>query len=116
MRQFVVLLSEKQKHLMTEQLIRGHVAYLSKLSKEGSLRFCGPCTDGSALMILQCSSPEEAQKLVEADPFSHVAYYASRKIVEIEEANEANEFHLQQVLQALKSRSMHPSNSNALGS
>jgi hypothetical protein len=104
MRQFVVLLSEKQKGLMTESLIRGHVAYLSQLSKEGVLRFCGPCTDGSALMLLQCSSAEEAQSLVEADPFSQVAYYANRRIVEIEEANEANEFHLHQVLQTLRSQ------------
>jgi uncharacterized protein YciI len=108
MRQFVVLLSEKQKHFMTEQLIRGHVAYLSQLSKEGVLRFCGPCTDGSALMLLACSSPEEAEHLIEADPFSQVAYYANRKIVEIEEANEANGFHLQQVLQTLRSHPRAP--------
>lgn len=101
MRQFVVFLSEKQKHLMTEQLIRDHVAYLSQLSKEGALRFCGPCADGSALMLLACSSLEEAQCLVAADPFSQVAYYANRKIVEVEEANEANGFHLQEVLQTL---------------
>lgn len=108
MRQFVVHLSEKQKHFMTEQLIRDHVAYLGQLSREGVLRFCGPCTDGSALMLLVCSSPEEAQRLVEADPFSQVAYYANRKIVEIEEANEANGFHLQQVLQTLRARAMAP--------
>ena len=101
MRQFVVLLADKQRHLMTEQLIKDHVAYLHKLSKAGVLTFCGPCTDGSALMILRCPSQEDAENVVAADPFSHVAYYASRKIVEIEEANEANGFHLQQALHAL---------------
>jgi uncharacterized protein YciI len=106
MKQFFIFLSDKQRHLMTKQLIQDHVTYLGKLSKEGTLRLCGPCKDGSALMLLHCSSLAEAQHLVDEDPFSHVGYYTSRKIVEFEEASEANGFHLAEVLEMLNSRSI----------
>jgi len=90
--QFVVHLSNKQHHLMTPDLIRAHVEYLRHLKQKGVLPFCGPCKDETAIMILNCNTFEEAQQLVENDPFSKAGYYASRNIVEIEEANEANNF------------------------
>lgn len=101
MNHFVVHLSEKQRHLMTEELIRTHVAYLTKLSQAGALLFCGPCADGTALMILQCGDLEEANRLLQGDPFSAVNYYRSRRVVEIQAASEANNFHLQEVLDYL---------------
>jgi uncharacterized protein YciI len=104
--QFVVHLSNKQRHLMTEELIRGHVEYLRQLKQKGVLPFCGPCKDGTAIMILNCDTFEEAHQFVENDPFSKVGYYASRNIVEIEEANESNNFLLDEVLDYLSKQSV----------
>jgi uncharacterized protein YciI len=101
---FVVHLADKQRHLMTEQLIRDHVHYLTELSRSGALIFCGPCADGTALMILRCADVDEANRLLEGDPFSQVNYYRSRRIVEILAANEQNQFHLPMVLDNLAKR------------
>lgn len=100
-KQFVVRLSGKQRELMTEDLVRGHVEYLRELKERGVLPFCGPCADGTALMILSCDSLETARELVAGDPFSEVDYYEDRDIVEIEEATEENDFLLADVLEFL---------------
>ncbi|MBA4495066.1 YciI family protein [Paenactinomyces guangxiensis] len=99
MKQFVVRLSDKQKHLMTAKLITDHVNYLRQLKEVGRLPFCGPCTDGTAIMILKADSREEAEKLLASDPFSAVDYYKSRDMIEVEEATLENNFHLDRVLE-----------------
>ncbi|WZY00538.1 YciI family protein [Bacillus sp. FSL W7-1360] len=101
MKKFVVILSDKQRNLMLAELIKGHVAYLKALKEKGVLLFCGPCTDGTAVMIIDAPSLEKAKELVEGDPFSEVDYYKERRIVEIEEANEENGFFLEKVLAGL---------------
>jgi uncharacterized protein YciI len=101
-KQFIVHLSDKQKHLMTKELIIGHVEYLRSLKEKGKLPFCGPCVDGTALMILKAESQKEAKELLEGDPFSRVGYYQTQKIVEVQEATFENNFHLEQVLDRLK--------------
>jgi uncharacterized protein YciI len=83
---------------MTAQLITEHVAYLKSLKEKGVLPFCGPCVDGTALMIIDASSFEEAKEYVENDPFSKVDYYIDRKVVEIEEATIENNFFIDEVL------------------
>lgn len=75
---------------MDEDLIQAHVDYLRQLKEDGVLPFCGPCEDGTAIMILSCNSCEEARKLVEADPFAERNYYRERRIVEVEEATREN--------------------------
>jgi uncharacterized protein YciI len=97
LRHYVVHLSHKQKHLLSEQLLRDHVAYLRSLSLKGVLPFCGPCADGTALMIVRANSLEEAQELIGKDPFSQVDYYQKRKLVEIEAATLENNFLLDEV-------------------
>lgn len=98
MKTFVTYFSNKQRHLMTEKLIKDHASYLYGLKKKGVLPFCGPCKDGTALMIFKCSSYDDVSQFVENDPFSKVNYYMDRKIIEIEEANEENNFLLSDVL------------------
>ncbi|MFM2485535.1 YciI family protein [Celerinatantimonas yamalensis] len=97
MKSFVVLLSDKNKALMSKSLIRGHVAYLQLKWQEGTLKFCGPCTDGTALMVFECQTRAQAEALVAGDPFSKVSYYRHVEIKEIEPANPDNNFHLEQV-------------------
>lgn len=100
-RQFIVHLSNKQRHLMTEELILGHVAYLEELKRQRRLPFAGPCKDGTAVMILQAESPEEAHALVSGDPFARANYYQDRRVVEVEEATLDNHFLLDDVLSYL---------------
>ncbi|UAC49609.1 YciI family protein [Bacillus aquiflavi] len=105
MKKFIVQLSNKQRELMTEALITDHVTYLKRLKREGVLSFCGPCVDGTAFMMIQAASLKEAKDYVENDPFSKVDYYIDRKIVEIEEANEENNFLMADVLNSLRQKS-----------
>lgn len=102
MKQFVVQLSDKQRDLMTKELIIGHVNHLRSLKEKGVLPFCGPCYDGSALMIIKASDIEEARAYVEADPFAKANYYKSRNIVEVEEATIENNFLLEDVIEYLE--------------
>jgi uncharacterized protein YciI len=104
-RQFIVHLSNKQRHLMTEELIQGHVSYLGELKRQGKLPFCGPCKDGTAIMILKADSQEEAEALLAGDPFTRANYYRDRRIVEVEEATLENNFLLDDVLVNLRNRS-----------
>lgn len=89
---------------MTEELIVGHVAYLRGLKEKGVLPFCGPCVDGTALMMIHASTVEEAGEVVENDPFSKVDYYLDRKIVEVEEATVENNFLIDDVLTYLRNK------------
>jgi uncharacterized protein YciI len=92
MKTFVVALNEKQPQLMTQQLLEAHCDYLHRLADAGNLRFCGPCLDGTALMVLNAIDEPAARSIVENDPFAAVDYYRSRRVVEIEEANVDNDF------------------------
>lgn len=101
MKKFVVQLSKKQRNLMTKELIEEHVSYLKILKEKGVLPLCGPCTDGTALMIIDAPSIEYAKKYVENDPFSKVDYYLERKVIEIQEATLENNFLIEDVLNVL---------------
>ena len=47
-----------------------HRQYLASLRESGQLAASGPFTDGSgALIVYEASSPEEAEKLLQGDPF-----------------------------------------------
>jgi uncharacterized protein YciI len=103
-KKFVVYLSNKQKELMTEDLIIRHVNYLKSLKDKGVLPFCGPCVDGTAIMIINAHSEEAAKEFLENDPFSRMNYYMERKIVEVEEGTIENNFYLEEVLDHLRER------------
>lgn len=100
-KKFVCILSSKQKDLMTKRLITEHVEYLRALKRKNKLPFCGPCVDGTAIMILSAETIAEAKELLENDPFSAINYYSDRKIIEVLEANEENNFHLESVMSRL---------------
>ncbi|MFC0524492.1 YciI family protein [Pontibacillus salicampi] len=102
MKKFVVFLSNKRRNLMTRELMAEHASYLESLKEKGVLPFCGPCKDGTALMILVADNYEEARSIVEEDPFARVDYYRERKIVEVEEATSENHFLVEKVFATLK--------------
>lgn len=94
MKKFVVKLENKQKHLFNQELLIKHVEHLKQLTNIGVLETCGPCEDGSAIMILKSETIEKAKEYVEADPFSKINYYQSRIVTEFLEATMDNNFWL----------------------
>ena len=53
-----------------------HRKYLASLLAKGQLAASGPFTDDSgALIIYEASSPDEAKKLLEGDPFSQAGVF-----------------------------------------
>lgn len=67
---YVILLSMNPGKSFTEDLIRGHVAYLRELEALGKLVMCGPFTDyPGGMVILEAENLEEARALAERDPF-----------------------------------------------
>jgi len=101
-KKYIVHLSDKQRELMTKELVTQHAAYLKSLKELGVLPFCGPCTDGTALMIIDAPSQEKAKEYVDNDPFSKINYYMKRKIVEVEEATIENGFLVDEVINYLE--------------
>ncbi|MEH7355776.1 YciI family protein [Neobacillus drentensis] len=106
MKKFVVHLTNKQRELMTKELIMEHVAYLRKLKGAGVLTFCGPCVNGTALMIVNAPTYDKAKEYVESDPFSKVDYYIDRNILEVEEATLENNFLIDDVLTYLNQKQL----------
>lgn len=102
MKKFVVKLSDKNKELMNKELIIGHVEYLKYLKNKGVLPICGPCTDGSAIMIFEVENKEEVLEFVEGDPFTKANYYKKREVTELCEATLENNFLLDEVLDYLE--------------
>jgi uncharacterized protein YciI len=55
-----------------------HRQYLIALRERGQLAVCGPFTDDSgALIVYEAASAEEAEKLLQADPFHHNGIFLS---------------------------------------
>ena len=66
---FVILLSEKIGVVPTDTLVKGHVAFLRKLDKDGRLVMCGPFTNvKGGMIVLKADSLEEATALALTDP------------------------------------------------
>ena len=67
---YVILLAHAQPSLMTEQLVRAHVAHLQRLENQNLLELCGPFPeDAGGMVILRVSSEDRAREIAEADPF-----------------------------------------------
>lgn len=93
---FVVTLSQKQKGQLTDELLAKHVEHLRLKTQEGKIRLCGPFLDGdSAIQVLIASDKKEAIQIVEGDPFIQSSYYQDYQIKELIEANERNNWLMQ---------------------
>jgi uncharacterized protein YciI len=90
--QFVVHLAPGNRASGSPELFIAHVAHLRRLAASGALRLCGPCDDGTALLILQCADADSAARLVDADPLVEVGYYGGRRIVGFREATPDNDY------------------------
>ena len=91
MNKFVVLLSNKKREELNDEILFAHVAHLKKLSNLGQLVLYGPFKDNlSAIQVILAKNEAEAIMLAQKDPFIKQGYYASFEVKELIEANEDN--------------------------
>ena len=57
-----------------------HRRYLTELHKKGKLALSGPLEGGGALIVLEADSMQEAEALVQADPFVTQGVFRSQVI------------------------------------
>jgi uncharacterized protein YciI len=58
-----------------------HRQYLTGLKERGQLAACGPFLDDSgALIVYEAGSREEAEKLIQADPFNHNGIFVTYQL------------------------------------
>ncbi len=68
---YAAIIEYLQDKAKVSELRPVHRQYLTSLKEKGRLVACGPFTDDSgALIIYEADSKEEAEKLLQADPFN----------------------------------------------
>ncbi len=91
MKKFIIILKDKQNGTLTSELLKQHVSHLRNLTALNKLYLCGPFKDDNgALQIIMANKIEDAEELVNKDPFIREKYYNSYSIYELIEANEDN--------------------------
>lgn len=67
---YVLLLKHARPELLTEDLVRAHVAFLEKLDAENLLELCGPFPNNDGgMVIVRVAEEDKARKIAESDPF-----------------------------------------------
>lgn len=94
---FLLRLGDARPEAMTPALIEAHVAWLRRLHAAGQLVLCGPCADGSAIIVLRCADRDAAERLAAEDPFADAGAYGSRSVVAFTPATPENDFLLRKV-------------------
>ncbi|HSW75726.1 MAG TPA: YciI family protein [Candidatus Saccharimonadales bacterium] len=91
MKTFLVLLSEKQPHLLNDYMLKSHIDFLKQLRVENLLPICGPFTDNNgAVLIIKADDLHKAEEIVKKDPFISQKYYQKYSINEFLAAGEEN--------------------------
>ena len=93
MKKFIILLKDKQKGNLTNQLLEEHIAHLKNLKKSNQLILCGPFADNEeAIQIVTAPDFNTAKNIIRKDPFITKKYYRKYEIKELIEANESNNY------------------------
>ncbi|WP_413381055.1 YciI family protein [Alkalihalobacillus sp. 1P02AB] len=91
MNSYLVILKDKRKGGLSNDLLTNHVTYLKSLSQQGSLKLCGPFKDDDGtVMVFQSENVEDVEELLNNDPFVYEKYYQTYEIKEFLEANDEN--------------------------
>src|SRR5579872_7212900 len=91
MKTFLVLYSEKQAHILNDDLLNTHIEFLKKLNMGDCLSICGPFVDNKgAVLIIIADAVTEAEKIIKQDPFIRQKYYEKYVIHEFIVANSEN--------------------------
>jgi uncharacterized protein YciI len=68
---FAAIIEYTQDKAKVQAVRPTHRQYLTELKARGQLVACGPFTDDSgALIIYEATTPEDAEKLLQNDPFN----------------------------------------------
>jgi uncharacterized protein YciI len=68
---FAAIIEYLQDKAKVNEIRPSHRAYLTSLKEKGQLAASGPFTDDSgALIIYEANTKEEAERLLQADPFN----------------------------------------------
>lgn len=93
MNKYIAMLKDKARGSLNDTLLNQHVSHLKRMNQEGKLFICGPFKDNDgAIQILLANTKEEAEKLIQQDPFIVNKYYKQYSIYELLEANEDNNY------------------------
>lgn len=78
---FAAIIEYSQDKAKIAELRPSHRQYLASLRANGQLAASGPFTDDSgALIVYEAPSLEEAEKLLQADPFHHNGIFLSWRL------------------------------------
>lgn len=91
-RAFLVRLSDRNPDATPREVVEQHVDWLRRLHREGRLAICGPCDDGTAIIVLNCATLEEATEIALADPFREAGTVKTYQIVQMRLAGPHNDF------------------------
>lgn len=93
MKQFIILLKDKQRGTLKDDLLHAHINHLKELKSKNILVMCGPFTDNDgAIKIIKANHLEDAKIIANCDPFTKKGYYQNYEIYEFIEANEENNY------------------------
>jgi uncharacterized protein YciI len=78
---FAAIIEYSQDKEKVEAIRPVHRQYLHSLRANGQLAVAGPLTDGSgAIIVYEAASVEEAEKLLQADPFHQHGIFLSWRL------------------------------------
>ncbi|KCZ86813.1 YciI family protein [Hyphomonas jannaschiana] len=92
MAHFIVKLAGACPERTNQANVEAHVAWLETLHDTGKLSLCGPCDDGTAIIVLSCGTLEEAIEIANSDPFVESGAYATRTVHAFQLATPENNF------------------------
>jgi len=93
MNKYVVILKDKISNEIEDGLNRRHVDHLKQTALDGHLFLCGPLIGhGGAMQIIEANSKEEAEEMIQNDPFIAEGFYQTYEIYWLLEANLENNF------------------------
>lgn len=96
MSKFITILKNKKKGTLTVELLKKHVDHLRIQTFSGNIILCGPFKNNDkAIILLEAVTIEEAETIVNLDPFIKEGYYQSYELYELNEANEKNNWLLE---------------------
>lgn len=67
---FAIILDQIEGSAPTPEDIKGHIAYLRRLEKDGALVMAGPFTNHKGgMVVIKAATLEDAHKVAATDPF-----------------------------------------------
>ncbi len=91
MAKFVFIFKDKNPAVLTKAIYFSHIEHLQRYMKDGKLFLVGPLVGlDRVLQIVEAASHEEAQQIVNQDPYIKQKHYGSYEMSELLEPNETN--------------------------